>query len=236
MALSPLRQTSGDWAVEPRSLRAGVLATRTLMRDEGRRSVVHVLNVSKKDYVVGRGKFFGEAEQVTVAGNTGTAWKPSSREDVLSEAVAVFPEGSDEAPALEESRDVKHIQVVIENLPPELDLDQHTATDKFIRDRAGLFSKSDFDIGRTNLVRQVSDTGMHRPFKQPLRRHPHAHIEIIDGQVTEMLRKDAIEPAASPWASNVVLVRKANGQLRFCADYRQLNLYTYKRFIPFTKD
>ena len=62
------------------------------MRNEGRRSDVHVLNVKKEDYVVGRGEFIGEAEQVTAAGNTGTAWRPSSREDVLSEAVAVFPD------------------------------------------------------------------------------------------------------------------------------------------------
>ena len=60
--------------------------------------------------------------------------------------MAVFPEESDEAPALEESRDAEHIPVVIENLPPELDLDQRTAAEKFIRDRAGLFSKSDSDI------------------------------------------------------------------------------------------
>ena len=38
LALSSLRQTSGDWAVEPRSLGIGIFAARTLMRDEGRRS------------------------------------------------------------------------------------------------------------------------------------------------------------------------------------------------------
>ena len=69
----------------------------------------------------GRGELFGESEQATAAGNTGMAWRPSSREDVLSEAVAVFPEGSDEAPAREESRDAELIQAVIETLPPELD-------------------------------------------------------------------------------------------------------------------
>ena len=38
MALSTLRRTSGDRAVEPRSLGTGILAARTLMRDEERRS------------------------------------------------------------------------------------------------------------------------------------------------------------------------------------------------------
>ena len=60
------------------------------MREEGRRSNVQVLNVSKKDYVVGRGELFGDAEHVTAAGDRGMAWRPFSREDILSEAVAVF--------------------------------------------------------------------------------------------------------------------------------------------------
>ena len=55
--------------------------------------------------------------------------------------------------------------MVIENLRAELDFDQRMAAKKFIRDRAGLFSKSDYDFGRTNLVQHVIDTGMHRPFK-----------------------------------------------------------------------
>ena len=75
MALSSLRQTTGDWAVEPRSLGIGILAARTLMRDEERRSAVQVMNVSKKDFVLGRREFIGEAEQVTAADNEGTAWR-----------------------------------------------------------------------------------------------------------------------------------------------------------------
>ena len=106
------------------------------------------------------------------------------------------------------------------------------AAQHFIRDRAGMFSKSDYVIGRTNLVQHVIKTGMHRPFKQPPRRHSLAHVEIIDKHVTEMLHNDIIEPTASPWASYVVLVRKENGQLRFCVDYRHINLQTYKDSYP----
>ena len=122
--------------------------------------------------------------------------------------------------------------MVIDNLLPELDLDQRTVAKKFIRDRAGLFSKSDYDIWRTNLVQHVIDTGINRPFKQPLRRHPLAHLDIIDKHVSEMLQNDVIEPATSPWASNLVLVRNAKRQLKFCVDYRQLNLQTYKDSYP----
>ena len=231
MALSTLRQTSGDWAVEPRSLGTGILAARTLMRDEGRRSAIQVMNVSEDDFVLRRSEFIGEAEQVTAAVNEEAALRRA--EGV--EAVATPTERPVEEPGLLEEWDDEHLEVVIENLSPELDLDQRTTAEKFIRDRAGLFSKLDYDIGRTNLVQHVIDTGMRRPFKQPLRRHPRAHQEIIDKHVTEMLRNDVIEPAVSPWASNVVLVRKANGQLRFCVDYRQLNLHTYKDSYPLSR-
>ena len=32
------------------------------MRDEGQRSTVQVMNMSKEDFVLGRGEFIGEAE------------------------------------------------------------------------------------------------------------------------------------------------------------------------------
>ena len=38
-----------------------------------------------------------------------------------------------------------------------------------------------------------------------------------------MLEQQVIEPACSPWASNVVLVRKKDGTSRCCIDYRQIN-------------
>jgi len=47
-----------------------------------------------------------------------------------------------------------------------------------------------------------------------------------------MLEYGIIEPTASPWASCIVLVKKKDGTLRFCVDYRPLNSITIKDSYP----
>ena len=63
-------------------------------------------------------------------------------------------------------------------------------------------------MGRTTLIEHTIDTGTHRPIRQAMRRHPRAHLDEIDNQVEGLLENGLIEPAASPWASNVVLVKR----------------------------
>ena len=47
-----------------------------------------------------------------------------------------------------------------------------------------------------------------------------------------MSSQGLIEPSESPWASPIVLVRKKDGGLRFCVDYRALNNITRKDSYP----
>ena len=51
-------------------------------------------------------------------------------------------------------------------------------------------------------------------------------------QVQQMLASNVIRPSNSPWASPVVMVRKKDGSLRFCIDFRQLNAATVKDTHP----
>ena len=47
-----------------------------------------------------------------------------------------------------------------------------------------------------------------------------------------MLDGSAIRPSQLPWCNAVVLVRKKDGSLRFCIDFRHLNTHTKKDAYP----
>ena len=53
-------------------------------------------------------------------------------------------------------------------------------------------------------------------------------IDEVRKHIEELLSCGIIKKSKSPWASNVVLVRKKNGKLRMCVDYRMLNKKTVK--------
>jgi hypothetical protein len=131
-----------------------------------------------------------------------------------------------------DEKDVKHVSCLIYSLPSDLTPEQRQQAEDFIRINSSSFSKSEFHLGRTTLVQHRIDTGDCAPFKEQLRRHALAYLPVIDEHVDRMLEADVIEPAVSPWASNVVLIMKKNNSLRFCIDYRRLNSITTKDSYP----
>ena len=70
------------------------------------------------------------------------------------------------------------------------------------------------------------------PLRQPYRRQNPAVRREEMAQVQQMLSSNVIRPSNSPWASPMVMVRKKDGSLRFCVDFRQLNAATVKDAHP----
>ena len=88
-------------------------------------------------------------------------------------------------------------------------------------------------VGYTEQVRhriEIDETKP--PFKSKPRAKSHSDKEFIEQTVAKLLKEGKIKPSKSPWGSPVVLVRKKNGKLRFCVDYRQLNDVTKKDAYP----
>ena len=68
--------------------------------------------------------------------------------------------------------------------------------------------------------------------RQPYRRQNPAVRREEMTQVQQMLSSNVIRLSNSPWASPVVMVRKKDGSLHFCVDFRQLNAATVKDAHP----
>jgi predicted aspartyl protease len=94
------------------------------------------------------------------------------------------------------------------------------------------FAKDKNDFGQTHIVQHRINTGMAAPIRQQPRRVPLAKKEEADTEIKRMLSTGVIEPSKSPWAAPIVLVRKKDGSVRFCIDYRRLNDVTLKDSYP----
>ncbi|GJU71256.1 putative reverse transcriptase domain-containing protein [Tanacetum coccineum] len=67
--------------------------------------------------------------------------------------------------------------------------------------------------------------------KSPYRLAPSEMLELSN-QLKELQEKGFIRPSHSPWGAPVLFVKKKDGAMRMCIDYRELNKLTIKNRYP----
>ncbi|KAL4020664.1 hypothetical protein IC575_019445 [Cucumis melo] len=67
--------------------------------------------------------------------------------------------------------------------------------------------------------------------RAPYRMAP-AELKELKVQLQELLDKGFIWPSVSPWGAPVLFVKKKDGSMRLCIDYRELNKVTVKNRYP----
>ena len=223
----PIATTGLSWGTSPASLAAGVHVASTLIPDDQFKDVpVRVMNVYARTHVVCAGTVVGNLEPLSPVSDVATveqAKQPPHDENTS-------PKHIDDNPALGGTPEfVQSLVDDVDGATPESSFD---GLRQLLTRYRSVFSESDNDLDLTDIVVHHIDTGFAKPIRQQLRRYPPAHVEAISTHVDNMLKQGVIEPASSPWASNIVLVRKKDGTFRCCIDYRQLNNVTVKDAYP----
>ena len=184
--------------------------------------VVDMINDTKRDKVVGRGTMVGTIHSVSAvipmvrsvsvagAGADGGAAKTEVEVNSVNTEIPV-EDGSEHEPKW----DLSHLEE-----------DQRVMLEEVLKKRQAVFSKSESDIGNItdfhmpiNLVDREPVTAAYR--KIP----PHLYQEVRN-YIEDLETNGWIRESFSSYSSPIVCVRKKDGQLRMCVDYRALNAKT----------
>ena len=95
-----------------------------------------------------------------------------------------------------------------------------------------VFAKHSTDLGCFTQIQHTIDTGDAQPIKHRMRRTPIGFEGEEEKHLKEMLECGVIQPSTSDWAAPPVLVRKKDGSIRWCIDYRSINNCTQKSVWP----
>ena len=212
--VSQYKGPSGPAIIEPveyggRLGEKGLILARTLVTIPSEVVPIRILNPNKE-------------KRVVRAGTTAAMVTPIEREvpvvdERRSQSSSVLP---------------RHLVDLYGRSKENLNPSDHEELRKCLIEFEDVFSRGETDIGHTDLVMHGIDTGNARPVKQRPRRHPVCNQQEIDRQIKDLKSRGLIEPSDSPWAANVVLVKKKDGSKRLCIDYRGLNAVTIKDAYP----
>lgn len=125
-----------------------------------------------------------------------------------------------------------HLRTLFENSIKNLSTEEAIALSSLLVEFQDVFAKTDTDLGCLKGVEHEIDTGNANPIKQRMRRTPIGFESEEDKHLQSMLDNGIIRPSFSQWSSPPVLVRKKDGSIRWCIDYRQLNNVTKKDVFP----
>ena len=209
--------TMGDFMVE--STGAGLTTMPTVVILGVGSPVVCLINLSDSELTTTTTSPIGEAHQVEILDNSGQGNKRVYNEEEGKES------GSGEGLP-------EHLQEMFDKSTVNLSGEQQAEFRELLRKHSSVFSSSDLDLGEFSAVEHTIETGQATPIKQKMRRTPIHFVGEEKKHLDQMLKAGVIQPSSSEWAAPPVLVRKKDGNVRWCINYRRLNKVTKKDVFP----
>ena len=225
-----------DYVIEPVGKYQGKLLIPRVIREGNSHPIMCVVNPSDRYRLLAKGKDIGRAYPVEeyLQGHAEAVDQTDSTEPVRVNSVE---NKGDSAPGLTdpqsiESRVPEHIRQMYNDSCKHLDQAQSDQFAQLLIDNQGVFAKDEFDLGNFSAIEHTIDTGDSRPVRQRMRRTPVGFAEEEEAHLEKMLKAGVIQESTSDWASAPVLIRKRDGTVRWCIDYRGLNNVSAKDVFP----
>ena len=191
----------------------GLVVARAVVRNDSSRVPVRIANFGPEPILLDKGHTIAMIHPVD----------PESMQKVES------------VEQIDESSVPEHLLPLAEQVDSELTREEQERVKKLLVKYQDCFMEPDGKLGKTSLVKHKIDTGDSTPIKQRFRNPPVHLREQVDKEIDRMLDTGEIEPSSSPWSSPLVIVKKKDGSIRVCVDYRKLNDCTKKDAYPLPK-
>ena len=125
-----------------------------------------------------------------------------------------------------------HVRELFDSSKPKLTKKEGRKLACVLRRYGDVFAKDEFDLGTFTEVEHTINTRETKPVKERMRRTPACFANEEEAHLKKMLEAGVIKESISDWASAPVLIRKRDGSVRWCVDYRALNDVTIKDEFP----
>ena len=105
---------------------------------------------------------------------------------------------------------------------------------QLLKEHQNVISKGQDDVGRIDVGKLEIKLYDHTPIYHRPRRFPEPVAGEIERECEQLMAQDIIEQSHSSYNCRVLPIRKPDGSLRLCMDYRELNSKTIPDRFPMT--
>ena len=127
-------------------------------------------------------------------------------------------------------------------IPPvdlsHLEPSQKAAAERLLQENSAAFARDDTDLGSAPDLKMKINLSDTTPVRKTYMSLPRPLYQEVRTYLSDLISRNWIAKSNSPYSSPVVCVRKKDGSLRLCVDYRELNRKTIpdRQPIPRIKD
>ena len=96
-----------------------------------------------------------------------------------------------------------------------------------------VFSENKYDLGNTDMMEaEINLSNGDSPIIEPYRRPPVHLLPMVAKEIEDLLEAGVIRESLSPFNTATVIIKKPDGSVRLCIDYRSLNKQTISVTAP----